>query len=133
MSSRTILTIPDIPDNPFSRRQEVTRANILWYRVLTISTWLLALIPSIYYTYHVPGDGPSPHDHGHHHRYHYYHRHTTFGQSNAHPTPFTINHVFVGVYWIGMFIGQVGYVWHLFSSNDVWVKAAVSVGPHFIL
>lgn len=112
--------------NPFSRRQEVTRANIIWYRVLTIASWILSFIPTIYYTYHAPHHHASPHDH-------YHHRHTTFGQSWAHPTPFSINHAMVGIYWIGMFIGQIGYVWHLFASNEVWVKAACSVGPHFIL
>ncbi|KAF8432807.1 hypothetical protein BGX38DRAFT_243122 [Terfezia claveryi] len=112
--------------NPFARHQQVTRANILWYRTLTIITWLLSFIPTIYYTYYTPHDNASPH-------HHYHHRHTTFGQSHAHPTPFTINHVFVSIYWIAMFIGQVGYVWHLFASNEVWVEAACSVGPHFIL
>lgn len=112
--------------NPFARHHEVTRANIMWYRTLTILTWLLSFIPTIYYTYHTPHDNATP---GHH----YGHRHTTFGQSDVHPTPFTIDHVFVSIYWIVMFVGQVGYVWHLFSDNDVWVRAACSVGPHFIL
>lgn len=112
--------------NPFARHQEVTRANILWYRILTISTWLLSFIPTIYYTYHAPHDYVTPH-------HHYHHRHSIFGQSYAHPTPFTINYVFVSIYWIAMFIGQLGYVWHLFADNQVWVKAACNVGPHFIL
>ncbi|KAF8416959.1 hypothetical protein EV426DRAFT_391915 [Tirmania nivea] len=112
--------------NPFARHQEITRANIVWYRILTAFTWLLSFIPTIYYTFHAPHDHITPHRH-------YHHSHTIFGQSTAHPTPFTINYVFVYIYWIAMFIGQIGYVWHLFADNEVWVKAACSVGPHFIL
>ena len=111
-------------DNPFARRREVSRANILWYRILTFATWLLSIVPTLYYTYH------APHDEGHHHRYP---RHSIFGQSHLHPTPFTINHIFVGIYWIVMIIGQLGYTWHLFIDNEIWVRAACSVGPHFIL
>ena len=32
-----------------------------------------------------------------------------------------------------LFILQIGYVWHLFSSNAAYVTAAASVGSHFIL
>jgi len=110
--------------NPFARRREVTRANILWYRILTFATWLLSIVPTLYYTYH------APHGEGHHHRYP---RHSIFGQSDLHPTPFTMNYVFVEIYWIAMIIGQLGYTWHLFIDNELWVSAACSVGPHFIL
>ena len=120
----TIVTVPNYLDNPFAHRREVTRANILWYRTLTFATWLLNIVPTFYYTYHIPRDPGYQHLH---------HRHTIFGQSNAHPTPFTINHVFVGIYWIAMFIGQLGYIWHLFIDHETWVRAACSVGPHFIL
>lgn len=34
---------------------------------------------------------------------------------------------------IVLFILQVGYVWHLFSSNTDYVSAAAGVGSHFIL
>jgi hypothetical protein len=126
--------------NPFARRQEISSANILTYRILTISSWIVSVIPSFYYLHHIPGhidsSKPNPDDpdnvhnppHIHHHR-----QNTLFGQSYAHPTPFTINHVFVAIYWISLFLGQLGYVWHLFVSNDLWVKAACTVGPHFIL
>ncbi|KAF8461341.1 hypothetical protein BDZ91DRAFT_772821 [Kalaharituber pfeilii] len=112
--------------NPFARQQEATRANVLTYKILTFLTWLLSIVTTLYYTTHVPWDG-------HEHPSKHHHRHTTFGQSYAHPTPFTINHVFVGIYWIALFFGQLGYIWHLFVSNDAWVRAACSVGPHFIL
>jgi hypothetical protein len=32
-----------------------------------------------------------------------------------------------------LFILQIGYMWHLFSSNAAYVNAAASVGSHFIL
>lgn len=34
---------------------------------------------------------------------------------------------------IVLFILQIGYIWHLFSSNAAYVTAASSVGSHFIL
>lgn len=33
---------------------------------------------------------------------------------------------------LAIFIAQIGYVWHLFSSNTDYVSAAASVGSHFI-
>lgn len=110
--------------NPFSRRQEVSSANVLSYKILTLATWLLSVIPAFYYTYHAPNEN---------HISKHIHDRTLFGQSYAHPTPFSINHTFVSIYWIVMLFSQPLYVLHLFSSNSAWVNAACSVGPHFIL
>lgn len=115
------------PDNPFARNQEVTRANLLTYKLLTFASFLLNIIPTIYYTRHIP------YDNGHDFKHDHHHRHSTFGQSDAHPTPFTQSYVFVEIYWIVLWVGQIAYIWHLFSKNDAWVRAATTVGPHFIL
>lgn len=83
-------------------------------------SWLLMFVTSVVYTESPPTDG-------------HFARHTLFAQSNLHPTPFTPSHVFVGIYWIVLFITQIGYVWHLFSRQEVLVASAASVGSHFIL
>ena len=44
-----------------------------------------------------------------------------------------MNSTMADIYWIVLFILQIGYVGHLFSNNTVYVNAAASVGSHFIL
>lgn len=107
--------------NPFNRDTEETKRNIMAYKVVTILTFAVNLVFTLMYL------GGPPHD-GHHKR-----NHTIFGQSNLHQTPFTISHVFVSIYWAILFAFQIGYIWHLFSSNEATKKAAASVGAHFIL
>jgi len=106
--------------NPFARDTDGVARNITAYKVGTVLSWLLMFIVSVLYTEDAPQDGQ-------------WKRRTLFGQSNAHLTPFTPSHVFVGIYWIVLFIIQIGYVWHLFSRNTVLVTSAASVGSHFIL
>ncbi|KAA8911421.1 hypothetical protein FN846DRAFT_441077 [Sphaerosporella brunnea] len=106
--------------NPFARDVEGTRRNINAYRALTLLSFLLQFITSIYYTSNAPHDGAFPH-------------YTIFGMSNHHVTPFTPSHVFVAIYWIALWFLQVGYIWHLFRSDETAVSSAASVGSHFIL
>jgi len=106
--------------NPFDRDREVHYKNITTYKILTLLSFLLSFITTLYYTNYAPHDGR-------------YYRATIFGQSSLHPTPFTISHVFVSIYWIAMWIGQVGYLVHLYSKTEDLRKAASSVGSHFIL
>jgi len=106
--------------NPFSRDAEGTRRNIPAYRASTIISFLLAFVASIVYTFSAPHDGYFPHN-------------TIFGQSDAHPTPFTISHVFVIIYWVVLYFTQIGFVAQLFREDDAAVTAAASVGSHFIL
>lgn len=49
------------------------------------------------------------------------------------PTPFTLNRIFVMIYWITLYILQAGYIAHLFSGNELYVRSAASVGGHFIV
>jgi hypothetical protein len=95
--------------NPFSRTSEGERRNITAYRWLTLVAFLLQTITAIYYT------GSSP-IHGHYHT-----------------TPFTINAVFLDIYWIVLWISQVVYIWHLFRSDATAADSAAAVGSHFIL
>lgn len=106
--------------NPFSKRDSHDARTIWVYKILTIITWLLVVISSVYYTFNAPKDGP------------YKRRHTIWGQNSAHHTAFALNSIIASIYWIILFILQVGYVWHLFSSNTDYVNAAAGVGSHFI-
>jgi len=106
--------------NPFARDTEGVRRNITAYRVFTLLSFLLAFITTLYYTNNAPTDGSLA-------------RHSIFGMSDAHPSPFTPSHVFVGIYWIILWVLQSVYIWNLFSSDELAVDSAAAVGSHFIL
>jgi len=105
--------------NPFSRREAHSKQSIITYKVLTLISWLLVVIATFYYSSHIPEHGP-------------WRRRTIWGQVDGFHTAFNINKVFVYIYWIVLWILQVGYVWHLFSASEELVTAAASVGSHFI-
>jgi len=105
--------------NPFARRESHSAGSITTYRIFTILSWLLVTVATIYYTIHAPHDDVKKR------------RNTIWGHNK--PTPFALNVAITSIYWILLWILQVGYVWHLFSKNTEWVTAAASVGSHFIL
>jgi hypothetical protein len=89
------------------------------YKLATIVAFGVNLVFSLMYV------GGHPHDGRH--------RHSLPDQSWRYQTPFSISHVFTTIYWVVLFIVQIGYIWHLFSSKAEHVKAAASVGAHFTL
>ncbi|KAI9800883.1 MAG: hypothetical protein M1825_003666 [Sarcosagium campestre] len=105
--------------NPFAKRESHSNVSITTYKVLTIISWLVSLITTFYYLVHAPHDDK-------------YHGRTIWGQNSHYPTPFSLNKAIVGIYWVVLWILQVGYVWHLFSSSTETTQAAASVGSHFI-
>jgi hypothetical protein len=106
--------------NPFSKRESHGSGSITTYKILTLITWALSVIVSVYYTVHSPHDGHTI-------------RKRIWDQNSLYPTAFTMNSVIASIYWIVLFILQAGYIGHLFSSNSDIVHAAASVGSHFIL
>jgi len=42
--------------NPFSQKESHTSKEIITYKVLTILSWLLSVVVSVYYTIHSPAD-----------------------------------------------------------------------------
>jgi len=106
--------------NPFAKRESHSAPVVWTYKIVTILSWLLVVITSIYYTYHIPAD-----DHKHW-------RHTIWGVNRAYATPFAVNSLIISLYWLALYILQIGYVWSLFSSNTDYVNAAAGVGSHFI-
>ncbi|KJZ79788.1 hypothetical protein HIM_00502 [Hirsutella minnesotensis 3608] len=106
--------------NPFSKRETHSSSSILTYKVLTLLSWLLSVVVSVYYVTHEPHDGFTI-------------RNRIWDQNYLYPSAFTMNHVLADIYWVVLFISQFGYITHLFSSNTEHVYAAASVGSHFIL
>lgn len=105
--------------NPFSARDEYSQQSIITYKICTALSWLIVVITSVYYTVERPHEGK-------------YHKDTIWGQNRHYITPFTMNPIITSIYWIVLFILQIGYCWHLYASNTVYVAAAANVGSHFI-
>ncbi|KAK2731245.1 ATP synthase F0 [Colletotrichum kahawae] len=105
--------------NPFSKKESHSAGSITTYKVLTILSWLLSLVVTLYYVTNEPHDGFTI-------------RRRIWDQNYLYRTAFTLNATIVDIYWVVLFILQIGYVAHLFSSNTDYVNAAASVGSHFI-
>ncbi|KAK3319352.1 hypothetical protein B0H66DRAFT_267420 [Apodospora peruviana] len=105
--------------NPFAKRDSHAPSSVITYKVLTLVTWLLSVVTSIYYTYHAPDDG-------------HYARRPIWEQNYLFHSGFTQNYLISSLYWLVLFILQLGYIAHLFSTNVEKVNAACSVGSHFI-
>lgn len=102
------------------KRETYPKRSVNAYRVTTALSWLLLVVTSFWYTFNKPTEGT-------------HHRDTIFGQNSRRHTPFALNSVIVSIYWIVLFIGQLGYSWHLYSGNDAYVAAAAGVGSHFVV
>ncbi|KAF2262233.1 DUF1774-domain-containing protein [Lojkania enalia] len=107
------------PVNPFSRRDEYSKEAILFYKVGTFASYLVLLVTAIYYDIHAPGEGRKP-------------RHTIWKQNALHQTPFTQNAVVTSVYWLALFLLQLTYTYHLYSTVPSVLTAAAAVGSHAI-
>lgn len=102
--------------NPFSRDTEGARRNILSYKIFSLLSFALQFAATIYcYTHAVDG------------------HHTLYGGHRHFLTPFSISPVFVGIYWIVLWLLQVVFIAHLFSSDEAASNSAAAVGAHFIL
>jgi hypothetical protein len=105
--------------NPFAKREQHDKNTIVTYKVLTILTWLLSIVTTVYYV-------TESHDPQHIRR-------RIWDWNYLYRTGFTLNSTIVDIYWVVLFILQLGYIAHLFSSNAEYVNAAASVGSHFIV
>ncbi|CEJ84191.1 hypothetical protein VHEMI03408 [[Torrubiella] hemipterigena] len=106
--------------NPFSRRETYSVGEITGYKVLTLATWLLSVVSSVYYTLEKPHVG---HHNGH----------RIWEQNDLHVSAFTMNSIIASIFWVTLFVLQFGYITRLFSSNTETTHAASSVGSHFIV
>lgn len=105
--------------NPFQKKESHTTREITLYKVITVLSWLLAVVASVYYTFKAPQDDKLA-------------RHTIWKQNKLHHTGFTLNSLITSIYFIVLFILQVAYVWHYFSKSAERVTIATNVGSHFI-
>lgn len=108
------------PDNPFYKHDEISPRSVTTYKVLTIASLLVVHITNIHFAWNAPEDA--------NHKPYYQ---TIWGQNKAHSTPFALNPAIVDIYWVAILIGQIGYVFHLFTGAHT--VAAANVGSHFIL
>jgi len=108
--------------NPFSKRDEHSANTVITYKILTVLSWLLVVVSTSYYSFNRPEDDVV------------IHRHTIWEQNATHHNSgFYLNKVITSIYWIVLFILQIGYVAHLFSGKLDTVNAAAAVGSHFIV
>jgi len=106
--------------NPFAKRDEHSSTTVTTYKVLSLLSWLLSVVTTVYYASHAPGEpGPYPHR-------------SIWEQNDLWPSGFTLNHIITDVYWVVLFALQLVYTAHLFSTDVATVNAACSVGSHFI-
>ncbi len=103
-------------DNLFSKRDEHSNRSLTIYKVLTVASWLLVMITNIHFAWNAP-DGTQGR--------------SIWGQNKAHKTPFSLNPAIVDVYWTVLLVGQIAYVFHLFTGPHI--TAAANVGSHFIV
>lgn len=108
-------------DNPFAKREEFGRGNLIAYKILTIVTWLLVVIVGAYYTFNEPTDC----DHKHR-------CHTIWGQNDHHPSPFALNSVVTSIYWVIVLILQAHHIRYLYHADTSYKTSAANVGSHFI-
>ncbi|MCJ1447563.1 MAG: hypothetical protein MMC23_008074 [Stictis urceolatum] len=102
--------------NPFSKREEHGNGSLLAYKVLTFLSWLLVHIVNIHFAWNAPNDKGRTR--------------TIWGQNSAYPTPFSLNHVIVDIYWVIILFLQIAYMYHLWAGDHK--VTAANVGSHFI-
>jgi hypothetical protein len=107
--------------NPFAKRDSHSSGSVITYKVLTTVTWILSILVSFYYSFHGGNDVGLKH------------RRTVWEQNELFRSGFTQNEIITSIYWIVLFVLQLGYIGHLFSSKVELVNAACAVGIHFIL
>lgn len=72
--------------NPFAKRDSHSANSIVWYKVLTLASWLLSVVVTVYYAVEPPQDGK-------------YHRGSIWHQNYHHYSGFTLNSVITSIYW----------------------------------
>jgi len=106
--------------NPWARRDDHSEGTVLGYKILTLVTWIVLVVNGAVYTFTAPGEGKLT-------------RRTIWGQNSAHPTPFSLNSIIASIYWVLLFILQLGYCYHLYHQDKTFVAAAANVGSHFVV
>lgn len=106
--------------NPFAKRDSHSPQAVVTYKILSITTWLVSLLITLYYTFDDVHDG--------HHI-----RRRIWDINDVYLTGFRLDHLITSMYWLVLFILQLGYIAALFTNNLDRKNAACAVGSHFIL
>ncbi|KAK4226764.1 hypothetical protein QBC38DRAFT_365668 [Podospora fimiseda] len=101
--------------NPFAKRETHSSTSITTYKILTLLTWVLSVVTSVYYS---TTDDKT---------------HNIWHQNYLFYSAFTQNAIITSIYFVILFILQLVYISHLFSSDSSVASAAASVGSHFIV
>lgn len=84
LSYTALTSFPTV--NPFAKRETHSSTSITTYKVLTLLSWVLSVITTVYYDFESPHDG-------------HLIRRTIWGQNYAHPSGFTQNATITSIYW----------------------------------
>lgn len=97
--------------NPFARRDEHTSTHLIVLRVLTLVSYLLLVVTTVYYTFAAP-------DHGH-----------KIWHQNA-PSPFAQNSIITSLYWLLLFALHPIFLAALYQSS--LASPIANLAPHVI-
>ncbi|KAH8808975.1 hypothetical protein F5884DRAFT_389320 [Xylogone sp. PMI_703] len=106
--------------NPFIKHESYSPSTLTTYKILSVLSWLLLVVTAFYYSFNTPDDDKVGW------------RHTIWQVNHIYLTAYSLNALIVKIYWIALFILQIGYLAHFFSSSAEHVVAAAHVGSHFI-
>jgi hypothetical protein len=81
-------------DNPFAKRESHTAGSITTYKILTLATWLLSVVVSVYYVFNKPHDG-------------FHIRRRIWDINYFYMTAFTMNSIIANIFWYAIFYVQV--------------------------
>jgi hypothetical protein len=75
-----------LADNPFSKRESHSSSSVITYKILTLLTWILSVVVTVYYSVHEPHDGFTI-------------RKRIWDQNYLYPTAFTQNSIITSIFW----------------------------------
>lgn len=75
-----------VTGNPFRKRETHSHGSIVAYKILTLLSWLLSVVVSVYYVVDEPHDG-------------FHIRRRIWDQNYLYRSAFTMNHVIADIYW----------------------------------
>ena len=73
--------------NPFAKQDSRSSGSVITYKVLTVLSWVLSLVVSVYYSFHKDWDG------------HVHHRTTVWDVNYINYSGFTQNYLITSLYW----------------------------------
>lgn len=105
--------------NPFARRDEYTRNQVLFFKVATLVSYIMLLVSGFYFEFAAPHDGHKPHGS----IWHFNRR-----------TPFTQNIIITSLYWLALLVLQIVPLISLYRSpSSPYALGTAHLASHYIL